>query len=91
MEEFKAEIKKYQDTIKKITLKTPYEMRMSMFLVECSTLNEDLIKICNKLIKMICAKIHNYVFTELQQNVQTAVRAMSAKFLDKADTSSKLV
>ena len=29
-------------------------MRMSMFLVECNTLNEDLIKICNKQIKTIC-------------------------------------
>ena len=66
-------------------------MRMSMFLVECTTLNEDLIKICNKLIKQICAKIHNHVFTELQQNVMASVRAMQAKFLDKADTSSKLV
>jgi hypothetical protein len=66
-------------------------MRMSMFLVECNALNEDLIKICNKQIKTICAKIHHYVFTDLQQNVLTAVRAMQAKFLDKADTSNKLV
>jgi len=64
---------------------------MSMFLVECNALNEELIKICNKMIKAICHKIHNYVFTELAQNVGASVRAMQQRFLEKADNSSKLV
>lgn len=64
---------------------------MSMFLVECNSLNEDLIKICNDNIKQICEKIHLYVFTDSVSKVHTDVRAMQAKFLEKADTSNKLI
>lgn len=38
-EEYMAEIKKYEDTIRSIRKKMPFEIRMNMFLVDCAALN----------------------------------------------------
>jgi hypothetical protein len=37
------EIEKFKSTIQKIRKQAPFEIRMSMFLVECSDLNENLV------------------------------------------------
>ena len=39
----------------------PYEIRMSMFLVECEDLNNKLVGLCENLIRMIFNSIAEYV------------------------------
>ena len=90
-DEFRAEIKKYQDTIANIRKSTPFELRMSMFLVECQSLNESLVTICEDNVQKICKKINDYVFTEMAGQVNLEVRAMLTKFTEKADNSRVLV
>jgi len=53
---------------------------MSMFLVECSDLNEKLVTICEELIKKILKKIEDYVFVEQALKVSSEVRTMTTKF-----------
>lgn len=90
-EEFLNEINRYKQTIARIRKVSPYEIRMSMFLVECSKLNEELVLTCERMITKILTKIEHFVFTESAANVHTNVRNMSQKFGEKADTSAALV
>ena len=57
--EYIARIQIYTDIIKKIKSKSPYEIRMSMFLVQCHELNNKLIFICEKLINDIVGSMCN--------------------------------
>ena len=49
---------------------------MSMFLVECQSLNESLVSICDENIIKICKKMNDYVFSEMAHNVNGDVRSM---------------
>lgn len=62
-----------------------------MFLVECQSLNESLVTICEDNVQKICKKINDYVFTEMAGQVNLEVRAMLTKFTEKADNSRVLV
>lgn len=61
-EEFVVEIEKLKTTIAKIRDIAPFEIRMSMFLVECSDLNETLITICKNMIIKILKKTEDFVY-----------------------------
>jgi hypothetical protein len=62
--EYLAEIHRYQETIARIRKVAPYEIRMSMFLVECNELNERLIEMCENLIKKILKKVEELIAYE---------------------------
>jgi hypothetical protein len=47
MDEVLERITLYEDTITKIRDTMPYEIRMSMFLIECEDLNNKLVNICD--------------------------------------------
>ena len=64
-EVFLEKITKYQDTITKIREKMPFEIRMSMFLVECEALNDSLVDECNVIITMMLNKAAEYVQIEI--------------------------
>lgn len=64
---------------------------MSMFLIECQSLNETLVNICEESIQKICKKMNDYVFSEMAANVNSEVRYMIQQFQEKADNSSTLV
>lgn len=73
-QEYIDRIQTYMDTIRKIKSQAPYEIRMSMFLVQCHELNNRLIHECEKLIEMIVKRIYdvnmeeaNYVFQEVKK------------------------
>ena len=63
-EEFVAEIERFKSTIAKIRKVAPFEIRMSMFLVECSDLNENLVVICKNMITKILKKTEEFVYIE---------------------------
>lgn len=46
------------DTIAKIKSEAPYEIRMSMFLIQCHELNNTLIHECEQLIKDIVKRMY---------------------------------
>ena len=58
-DEYIARIQVYIDTIRKIKNEAPYEIRMSMFLIQCHDLNNRLIHECNKLIDDIVKSIYD--------------------------------
>lgn len=64
---------------------------MSMFLVECNELNEELIVMCEKLIKKILKKVEDLITLEQATQVTSQVRTMTQKFSERAETSSLLV
>jgi len=64
---------------------------MSMFLVECSELNQKLIEICEKLIQKILKKIEDLITYEQANNVVSQVRNITGKFSENAETSALLV
>ena len=64
---------------------------MSMFLVECSELNQKLIEICEKLIQKILKKIEDLITYEQANNVVSQVRNITGKFSERAETSAVLV
>ena len=57
--EYKARIQTYIETINKIKTEAPYEIRMSMFLIQCHELNNTLIKQCEKLISDIVKSMYD--------------------------------
>jgi hypothetical protein len=61
-EEFVIEIERFKSTIAKIRKQAPFEIRMSMFLVECSDLNENLVTICKNMITKILKKTEDFVY-----------------------------
>lgn len=64
---------------------------MSMFLVECSDLNENLVTICKNMITKILKKTEDYVYQETASRLQSEIRNMNTEFTKKADTSADLV
>lgn len=89
--EYLAQIQRYQETIARIRNVAPYEIRMSMFLVECSKLNEKLINMCEDLIRKIVRKVEEMITYEQASSVTSQVRNISTQFNDAAETSAKLV
>lgn len=86
-----AEIERFKSTIAKIRKIAPFEIRMSMFLVECSDLNEKLVTICKDMITKILKKTEDFVYSETATKLQSEIRNMNTQFTVKADTSSDLV
>jgi hypothetical protein len=90
-EEFVKEIEKFKNTIAKIRKNSPFEIRMSMFLVECSDLNADLVKICKDMITKILKQTETFIYSDTAMSLQNVIRAMNTEFTKKADTSADLV
>lgn len=86
-EEFIEQIERFKSTILKIRNQAPFEIRMSMFLVECNELNEYLVKLCKNLIEKILHKVEDYVYQDTAQKIQSDIRNMNTTFQQKADTS----
>jgi len=75
-QEFLERIDKYQNTINKIKTSMPFEIRMSMFLVECEDINNKLVEELEQLITLMLNKITDYVQHDLATKVQTEVRTI---------------
>lgn len=90
-EEFVMEVERFKSTIDKIRKIAPFEIRMSMFLVECSDLNENLVTICKNMIHKILKKTEEFIYNETAQRLQGEIRNMNTTFTQKADTSADLV
>mmetsp|Transcript_11716 Transcript_11716/g.17890 ORF Transcript_11716/g.17890 Transcript_11716/m.17890 type:complete len:139 (+) Transcript_11716:2128-2544(+) len=74
LDAFQAEIDMYEATIRKIREQMPYEIRMNMFLVKCSDINNQLCDDCEELIRMILDKVGEYVFHHMALKIQADVK-----------------
>jgi len=68
-DEFQAEIDKYHETIKRIREEMPFEIRMNMFLIQCSDINNMLCEKCEEMITEIINKITEHVFQYLAPKI----------------------
>jgi hypothetical protein len=68
-DEFQAEIDKYHETIKRIREEMPFEIRMNMFLIQCSDINNTLCEKCEEMITEIINKITEHVFQYLAPKI----------------------
>lgn len=64
-EDFAAEIARYQTTWDKIADTMPKELRMNMFMIDCSELNKRLCEECQGLIDRILKRASEYVLNEI--------------------------
>lgn len=90
-EEFQAEIDKYQDTIAKIRDEMPYEIRMNMFHIRCSDINNQLVEELDNLITMILTRVETLIYIELAPEIQKNVKQIKDDMLVKASNSKLLV
>lgn len=61
-EDFFTEISRYQQTMKQIRDTMPRELRMNMFMIDCSELNNRLCQECDSLIERLVQKASDFVF-----------------------------
>jgi hypothetical protein len=52
----------------------PYEIRMNMFHIKCSDINNQLVEELDQLITMILTRVETLVYTELAPNIQNSVK-----------------
>jgi hypothetical protein len=68
-DEFQAEIDKYHVMIRRIRDEMPFEIRMNMFLIQCSDINNMLCEKCEEMITEIINKITEHVFQYLAPKI----------------------
>jgi len=69
----------------------PYEIRMNMFLIKCSDINNLLCTKCEEIMNIILNKIVEHVFHELALNIQSNVKSIKDELTPKANDSKILV
>lgn len=62
--DFAAEISRYDSTMKKIRDTMPKELRMNMFMIDCTDLNRQLCSECDFLVEKILQKASDYVLLD---------------------------
>jgi hypothetical protein len=67
--EFQNQINKFKETIDKIREEMPFEIRMNMFLIKCSDINNQLCDECDELMKMLLDKIDAHVYGKLAPGI----------------------
>lgn len=91
IEEYIGEIRKLEETIRTIRKTMPFEIRMNMFLIECSALNQELIRECQELIAHLLKETAEKIFGTKGPNITNAVKLIQDNFAHKIEVSKKLV
>ena len=79
------------NTINNIREEMPYEIRMNMFLIKCSDINNGLVDECEQLIEKILNKIADHVFVKMAPDISGAIKTIQEELNKKSDTSADLV
>jgi hypothetical protein len=90
-DEFQAEIDKYHVMIRRIRDEMPFEIRMNMFLIQCSDINNMLCERCEELITDILTCINTHVFVNLAAKLTAEVKNIKEETTQKAAESKMLV
>jgi len=90
-EEFGAEISRYQETQKKIRDTMPKELRMNMFMIDCSELNNKLCQECDALILMIVKRAIDFVLVDSSMQIQQRVKQVVDMCQSRANDSTQVL
>lgn len=69
----------------------PYEIRMNMFHIKCSDINNQLVEELEQLISQILTRVEQLIYIEMAPKVQNSVKSIKDKMLIKAQNSKLLV
>ena len=69
----------------------PFEIRMNMFLIKCSDINNALCDECEGLMKLILDKVEYHVFQKMAPQIQSEVKLIKEEAGLKASDSNLLV
>ena len=87
-EDFTAEIARYENTMRKIRDTMPKELRMNMFMIDCSELNSRLCKECDDLIERILARALDFMIEQAQKTFGD-VKQWNERFQQRASDSTQ--
>jgi len=66
----------------------PKELRMNMFLIDCTELNKRLCDECTSLIDRILLRAQEYVLTETSTGIFSMVKGVGDKFSQRSNEST---
>ena len=69
----------------------PFELRMNMFLVKCSDINNALCDECESLIDSILSKVGDHVFAKTAPEISQSVKNIQEELQQKSMSSADLV
>jgi hypothetical protein len=89
--EFQGLIDKFKDTIEKIREEMPFEIRMNMFLIKCSDINNALCEECETIIDIILQKVSDLVFIQWANKITHDVKQIQENNTQKSNNTGELV
>jgi len=69
----------------------PFEIRMNMFLIKCSDINNSLCDECEDIMQLILDKVATLVFTDWATDITANVKAINDQTQHKSTNSAELV
>ena len=69
----------------------PFEIRMNMFLIKCSDINNSLCDECEDIMQLILDKVANLVFTDWASETTANIKAINDQTQHKSTNSAELV
>ena len=87
--DFATEISRYDSTMKKIRDTMPKELRMNMFMIDCTDLNARLCSECDLLVERILQRASDYVLLEKAVTIFQQVKQIGESFGLRANNSTK--
>lgn len=87
-DEFAKEITRFQQTQNKISDTMPKELRMNMFMIDCTELNKRLYDECTQLIERMLMRASEYVLTETSTGIFSMVKGIGDKFSQRSNEST---
>jgi hypothetical protein len=88
-EEFAAEIARYESTMRKIRDTMPKELRMNMFMIDCSDLNKKLCDECDALVERLLSRAADFVLSETSVQITAQVKNIGDRFTLRANESTQ--
>ncbi len=66
----------------------PKELRMNMFMIDCTELNKRLCKECEELIRKILERAQEYVLSENAVQIHNLIKSVGEKFAQSSKSST---
>ena len=88
-EDFATEIARYESTMRKIRDTMPKELRMNMFMIDCTDLNKKLCDECDSLVERILSRAADFVLSETSVQINVTVKQVGERFALRANESTQ--
>jgi hypothetical protein len=90
-EDFAAEIAKYQNNLNKIADTMPKELRMNMFMIDCTKINKKFCEECETLIDRILSRASDFVLGETAGSIHGLIKSVGEKFQQSSKESTAIL